>query len=400
MPESEWVLLVRYSEIHLKGLNKPFFERKLIEAIKAVLSDMDVVIKKAQGRVYVHGLALTDIELAISRLKKVFGIHSVSPALAVDATWNTIVEAAYTLFADALKEKSSASFKVIARRADKSFALSSDEINRQLGGLLITRFPELFVDVHTPNIRLGVEIRERAFLYIREARCAGGMPVGSSGQAALLLSGGIDSPVAGFLVAKRGVTLCAIHFLSPPYTSERARDKVEALTKILSAYTGQIRLHLVPFTQIQLLIHENCRPNETVLLMRRMMMRIAERIAASEGALALVTGEAIGQVASQTMESLVVTNEVVKMPVLRPLIGFDKQEIIEYAKAIGSYETSILPYEDCCTVFVPRHPLTRPVLSKLVESEAQFDYNKAIEDALNNTKVVTINRHLDYSPQA
>ncbi len=396
MPEIEWVLLVRYAEIHLKGLNRPFFERKLIEVIKTALSDLGAVVKKAQGRIYVYGLKPKEIEIAISRLKKVFGIHSVSPALFVDASWDAIVEAAYSLLSNELKENSRTSFKVIARRADKSFPLNSDEINRQLGALLLARYPMLSVDVHTPSLRLGVEVRERAFLYIREIKCAGGMPVGSNGHAALLLSGGIDSPVAGFLVAKRGVTLCAVHFLSPPYTSERARDKVEALAKILSVYTGQIRLHLVPFTQIQLLIHEKCRPNEIVLMMRRMMMRISERIASSEGALALVTGEAIGQVASQTMESLVVTTDAVEMPVLRPLIGFDKQEIIEWAKRIGTYETSILPYEDCCTVFVPKHPLTRPVLSKLRESEAQLNYCEAIEEALNNTEVITINQQFEY----
>ena len=386
----EQVLLVRYAEIHLKGQNRPFFERRLVEAIRHALRDLGVRVERAQSRVYVYGLAPEQMECAINRMQNVFGVHSVSPALAVDVDWDAIVWAAYTLMEEALKGKTQASFKVFARRADKNFPMRSEDMNRKLGDLLLTRFPALHVDVHHPEIHVGVEVRERGFVYVREVRCAGGMPVGCNGRAALLISGGIDSPVAGYMIAKRGVALSAVHFFSYPYTSERARDKVVALTRILSRYAGEIRLHLVPFTEIQLAIYEKCPSSQTTVLMRRLMMRIAERIARQDDAQALVTGEAIGQVASQTLESLAVTNDAVSMPVFRPLIGFDKQEIVERAVAIGTYETSILPYEDCCTVFVPQHPITRPKVDKLRESEALVDFFDMIEAAIKNAELLCV----------
>ncbi len=386
----EQVLLVRYAEIHLKGQNRPFFERRLVEAIRHALRDMNVRVERAQSRVYVYGLAPEQMERAISRMQAVFGVHSVSPALAVDVNWDAIVDAAYTLMEEALAGKSRASFKVFARRADKNFPMRSEDMNRKLGDLLLTRFPVLHVDVHHPEIHVGVEVRERSFVYVREVKCAGGMPVGCNGRAALLISGGIDSPVAGYMIAKRGVALSAVHFFSYPYTSERARDKVVKLTRILSRYAGEIRLHLVPFTDIQLAIYEKCPSSQTTVLMRRLMMRIAEHIAREDEAQALVTGESIGQVASQTLESLAVTNDAVSMPVFRPLIGFDKQEIVERAVAIGTYETSILPYEDCCTVFVPQHPITRPKVDKLRESEALVDFSDMIQAALKNTELLCV----------
>lgn len=386
-------LLIRYAEIHLKGLNRPFFEKKLVTAIKRALRDMDVQVVRAQSRIYVYGLDEAGMGIAIERLRRVFGIHSVSPALVTDVEWAALTDAAAILMEEALKEyapDAPVSFKVFARRADKTFPMTSDEINRMLGGLLLERFSQLYVDVHKPEIKVGVEVRERGFVYVQEIPCAGGMPVGCNGRAGLLLSGGIDSPVAGYMIAKRGVSLSAVHFFSFPYTSERAKDKVIALTRILSSYAGPIRLHLVPFTDIQLAIHEKCPATYTTILMRRQMMRIAEGIAREEGALALVTGESIGQVASQTMESLASTDNAVDMPVFRPLIGFDKQEIVEYAMRIDTYEISILPYEDCCTVFVPQHPVTRPKLQSVLEGEAKVDFTDMIEAALKNREILEI----------
>ncbi len=386
----EQVLLIRYAEIHLKGLNRPYFERRLQDAIRRALRSMGARVERTQSRMFVYGLSAEQVEPAIERLQRVFGVHSVSPALAVDVSYDAIAEAACQLMEAELTNRQQASFKVFSRRSDKSFPMRSDEINRELGSLLLSRFPALHVDVHRPEISVGVEVRERCFVYVSEVRCAGGMPVGCNGRAALLISGGIDSPVAGYMIAKRGVSLSAVHFYSYPYTSERARDKVVALTRILSRYAEEIRLHLVPFTDIQMTIYEKCPSSQTTVLMRRLMMRIAERIAKEDGALALVTGEAIGQVASQTMESLAVTNDAVSMPVFRPLIGFDKQEIVERAIAIGTYETSILPYEDCCTVFVPQHPITRPAVDKLRESEALVDFTEMIDAALKNTELICV----------
>ena len=386
----EQVLLVRYAEIHLKGQNRPFFERKLVQAISRALSGLNARVERAQSRVFVYGLTEETILEAMRRMKHVFGVHSVSPALAVEKSMEAITEAACQMMGELLVEKASLTFKVHARRADKHFPMRSDEINKELGGLLLERYPALKVDVHKPEIMVGVEVREKCFVYMREIRCAGGMPAGCNGRAALLISGGIDSPVAGHMIAKRGVSLSAVHFFSYPYTSERARDKVVELTRILSRYTGEIRLHLVPFTEIQLAIYEKCPSNQTTVLMRRLMMRIAERIAVEDGAQALITGEAIGQVASQTLESLAVTNDAVSMPVFRPLIGFDKQEIVERAIAIGTFETSILPYEDCCTVFVPTHPVTRPQVDRLRESEALVDFTDMIEDAMAKKELLLL----------
>ena len=386
----EQVLLIRYAEIHLKGLNRPFFERRLQDAIRRAMRGTSARVERRQSRMYVYGLSDKQVEPAIERLRRVFGVHSVSPALCVDVSYDAIAEAACLLMEEELREKPGASFKVFARRADKSFPMRSDEICRELGSLLLKQFPALHVDVHHPDISVGVEVRERSFVYMREIPCAGGMPVGCNGRAALLISGGIDSPVAGYMIAKRGVSLSAVHFFSYPYTSERARDKVVALARILSRYAEEIRLHLVPFTDIQLAIYEKCPSSQTTVLMRRLMMRIAERIAHEDGALALVTGESIGQVASQTLEGLAVTNDAVDMPVFRPLIGFDKQEIVERAITIGTYETSILPFEDCCTVFVPQHPITRPAVDKLRESEALVDFTDMIVSALSQTELVIV----------
>ena len=385
----EKVLLIRYAEIHLKGLNRPYFERALVDNMKRALHGMRPVIEREHGRIYVRNIAEEDFPEALERLTRVFGIHSISPAEAVLKDWETVVSAALSLMEKRLLSGGS-SFKVFARRSDKHYFMNSDTINKELGGRVLDRFPGLHVDVHDPEIKLSVEIRDKAYIYCEEIPGANGMPTGTAGKASLLISGGIDSPVAGYMMAKRGLTLSAVHFYSYPYTSERARDKVVELTKLVARYAGEIRLFLVPFTDIQMTIYEKCPEKETTVLMRRLMMRIAERIARSEGALALITGESLGQVASQTLEALGVTNDAVSMPVFRPLIGFDKDEIMDIARRIGTYETSILPYEDCCTVFVPKHPVTKPKLSELRASEAAVDFSEMIEKAIENTEIMTV----------
>lgn len=386
----ERVILVRYTEIHLKGLNRPFFEQKLIENIKNSLRGIRSKVSREQGRIYITGIANEDFDEAISRLQRVFGIYSISPALAVDKDWDCVVNTAYELMEKQVAIKPELSFKVFARRSDKQYFMNSDQINRELGHLVLERFPSVHVDIHKPEVALSVEIREKAYVYAGEIPCAKGMPVGTAGRAMLLISGGIDSPVAGYMMAKRGLVLSAIHFYSYPYTSERARDKVIELTRLLSRFAGNIRLHLVPFTDIQMTIYDNCPDKETTVIMRRLMMEIAERIAKKEEARALITGEALGQVASQTLESLCATDDAVDMPVFRPLIGFDKDEIMDYSRKIGTYDTSILPYEDCCTVFVPKHPVTRPVVEDIRASEAAVDFSGLVEKAIDETELVIV----------
>ena len=387
----EAVMLVRYAEIHLKGLNRPYFERSLMKRITLALRPLQVKVVREQGRVFVFGIPTESMDEAADKLTRVFGIHSVSPALAVEKDWDAMVAAANVLVARRIEGLPAASFKVIARRADKRFTMRSMDICRMMGGLLLEAFPTLSVDVHNPDFYVGVEVRQdQAFLFAEELLGAGGMPVGTNGHAMLLISGGIDSPVAGHMIAKRGVRISAVHFYSYPYTSERALEKVVDLTRILSSYAGEVGLYLVPFTEIQLAIHEKCPKSETTVLMRRLMMQIAEKIALTCGAQALITGESIGQVASQTIESLTVTNDAVTLPVFRPLIGFDKEEIVTRAKAMGSYETSILPFEDCCTVFVPQHPVTRPKLEEILRSEARLDFTQMVETAIANTEFLSI----------
>lgn len=386
----ERVILVRYTEIHLKGLNRPYFEQKLVDNMRSALRGIPSRIDREHGRIYVMDIPDVQFDEAISRLTRVFGIHSVSPALAVDKDWQSVCSTAYMLMDKEIEKNPNFSFKVFARRSDKHYFMNSDGINRELGHLILERYPSVRVDIHKPEVSLSVEIRDRAYLYCEEIPCANGMPVGTAGRATLLISGGIDSPVAGYMMAKRGLILSAVHFYSYPYTSERARDKVVDLTRLLSRYAGPIRLHLVPFTDIQMTIYEQCPSKETTVIMRRLMMKIAQRIAEKEGARALITGEALGQVASQTLESLCVTNDAVTMPVFRPLIGFDKDDIMDLSRKIGTYETSILPYEDCCTVFVPKHPVTKPVLEDLRASEAKVDFSEMIERAIPGSELMII----------
>ena len=388
----EHVLIVRYSEIHLKGMNRPYFEKALVNRIRDAIPDPDIAVEREQGRIFVNGLSDENAFGYAERLCKVFGIHSVSPAVSVEKDWNAVVSGSKQLLDRYLATLpgNMHTFKVFARRADKRFPYNSEMICRELGHELLEAFPSLQVDVHHPEIMFGVEIRKnRAYLYCQELEAAGGMPVGTNGRAMLLLSGGIDSPVAGYMIAKRGVCLDAVHFYSYPYTSERAREKVIDLARQISEYSGSMTLHLVPFTDIQLSIYDNCPKAETTVIMRRLMMKIADRIARRTGAQALITGESIGQVASQTIESLTVTNDAASLPVFRPLIGFDKDEIVSYAKRIGTFETSIQPFEDCCTIFVPQHPVTKPSLDRILLSERVVDFEPMIEKAIAETEQMT-----------
>ena len=385
----EKVILVRYAEIHLKGLNRPFFERLLVDRIKQALNPIHPSVEREQGRIFVYGISGEQIPECVDRLCRVFGIHSVSVASCVEKSWDAIRDAAIEETRPYAEVETT--FKCFARRSDKRFPMTSEEICKELGHELLESYPNLKVDVHHPKLPVTAEIRQNnAFVYTGEVLGAGGMPVGSNGKAMLLISGGIDSPVAGYMIAKRGVMLDAVHFYSYPYTSERARDKVVELTKLVSRYAGRINLYLVPFTDIQMTIYDKCPSTETTVLMRRLMMKIAERIAKDTGSQALITVESIGQVASQTIESLCVTDDAVSMPVFRPLIGFDKEEIVEKAQKIGTFETSILPYEDCCTVFVPKHPVTKPKVDKLRESEALVDFEPLIEKAIADTEKMYI----------
>ncbi|MFZ5989021.1 MAG: tRNA uracil 4-sulfurtransferase ThiI [Bacillota bacterium] len=386
------VILVRYGEILLKGLNRPVFENKLISNIKRAIHKLGKVsVNKSQGRIYIEPYEENyDFDEAISLLKKVFGIVSVSPVWKIDTDFEVIKEYSLNMVRDLVERKGFTTFKVETKRGNKRFPMDSPEISRELGAHLLTNIPSLKVDVNRPSFILYVEVREFTYIYSEIMPAVCGMPTGTNGKAMLLLSGGIDSPVAGWMIAKRGVELEAVHFYSYPYTSERAKEKVVELTRILSSYCYKINLHIVPFTDIQLEINDKCPHDQMTIIMRRVMMIIAERIAQKRGALALVTGESVGQVASQTMHSLAVTNAVVDMPVFRPLIGMDKNEVIEIARRIGTFETSILPYEDCCTVFVAKHPNTKPQLDKILLSESRTNMEELIDKAIDNTEVLTL----------
>ena len=388
----EKIILVRYEEIFLKGLNRPAFEGRLIKNIKQILTGLGPVnVSKAQNRIYVAPESESfDIDEAIHRLTKVFGIASVSPALKIETDKQLIFDKATYIAKDILKRIQYKTFKIVTRRADKTFPMTSMDVSRELGAIVLREIPQLKVDVINPDFVLYVEIREFTYIYSEIIPGVKGLPVGTNGRATLLLSGGIDSPVAGWMIANRGVLINAVHFYSYPYTSERAKDKVISLCKTLSLYTLGIKLHIVPFTEIQCEINEKC-PNEYLtIIMRRYMMRIAEKIAVKSGSLGLVTGEAIGQVASQTMESLAVTDSVVRMPVYRPLIGMDKSEVVSVSKRIETYDTSILPYEDCCTVFVAKHPATKPTIEKAESYESVLDMEKLIKNALDGTETIYI----------
>lgn len=389
----ERVILIRYGEIHLKGQNRPFFEKALHKNIKNSLRSFpDVKVIRAQGRYYVENYE--DEASIIDALTRVFGIVSISPAYKLGKDFAVLGAAVEQMTATYLAQRPGdtiVSFKVESRRADKTYPLNSMDISKKLGSRLLSAYPDrLKVDVHDPDLRVNVEIREHAYIYHQVIKGAGGMPVGTNGKAALLLSGGIDSPVAGYMIAKRGVSLTAIHYHSFPYTSDRSKQKVIDLARHLTRYSGPFRLHIVPFTEIQQELYEKCPDSQLTVLMRRFMMKIAEQIAIKEGAKALITGESIGQVASQTIEALGVTNDAVSLPVFRPLIGLDKVEIMDIAQEIGSYETSILPYEDCCTIFTPKHPVTHPKLERIKASEKLVDGDRLITEAVSNTELIRL----------
>ena len=376
------LILVRYGEIFLKGLNRPYFLRALVDKIRHALSPLGAEVTLKDGRILVRNAS--DPEAAMSRVTHVFGVHSACRAVEMDkGDFEALAAQAVHMMED-----KSGSFRVESRRSDKLYPMDSPEISREIGARILKSNPRLHVELKHPDHTLNIEIRDTAFLYSTVVPGVGGMPVGTNGKATLLLSGGIDSPVAGWMIAKRGVQLSAVHFHSYPYTSDRAKEKVLDLARILSESCCGIRVYIVPFTEIQMAIHEKCPADYTTLIMRRYMMRIAEKCAKLEKAGALITGESIGQVASQTMDALQMTNAVVSMPVFRPVIGFDKSEIVAVAEKIGTYDTSILPYEDCCTVFTPRHPATHPRLERILEGESCLDTDALIERAMNGIEIV------------
>ena len=377
------MLLLKLGEVVLKGLNRRSFEDKLVSNVRRRLKgcgSFQVYIR--QSTIYVEPTTENcDMEAAYAAARQVFGVVSVARAVPCEKTMEAIVETAKTYLADAFA--AAKSFKVESKRADKNFPMNSIQISQAVGGDLAEAFPAVEVDVHHPDLTVYVEIREKyAYIHAPSVPGAGGLPVGMGGHAVSLLSGGLDSPVSSWMMARRGVELEMVHFVSPPYTSQQAQDKVLELARLLTAYCGRMIVHIVPFTEIQEEIRKNCPEEYFTLIMRRFMMRLAEAVAKKAGAKALITGESLGQVASQTMMALGVTDDVATMPVLRPLIGMDKVEIIRIAREIGTYETSILPYEDCCTVFTPRHPCTRPNIEDVRKAEAALDVNTLVAKAL------------------
>lgn len=387
----ENVVVIRYGEIMLKGKNKRFFEDKLVSQIRHALSDIGKPkVYKAHSRIYidVESYNVNDIT---DRAKRVFGVVSLSVAKRFEVDMDKIKEIALDELKDRIAENNNIkTFKVESKRGDKRFPMQSLEISREVGGYLLENVKNISVDVHKPDVTIQVEVRDQAFVFSNRINGFGGLPLGTNGKALLLLSGGIDSPVAGWLVGKRGVDIEAIHFHSYPFTSDRAKEKVIDLAKILSSYCGKFKLYSINLLPIQKEINEKCPEEEMTILSRRFMMKIAERVGVANNCDALITGESIGQVASQTVKSLYVTNESVEMPVFRPLIAMDKVDIIDLAHKIGTYETSILPFEDCCTVFLPKHPVTQPKLDKIVKSESNLDVEELINAAIEDMEVEVI----------
>ncbi len=381
----EKVVIVRYCEIHLKGKNRGYFEKVFMNNLEKALTGIRHEMHKPSGRYVVENFDEGRADEIVERLRKVFGTHTLSVGYKVEADMQKIYEAVKVI---APKE---GTFKVETNRGDKKFPLNSMQINAQIGGRLLDDFPSLKVDVHNPQMVVSIDVRENgtALVFGGVVKAAGGMPVGTAGKGMLLLSGGIDSPVAGYMIAKRGMKIEGLHFHSYPYTNMQAREKVEELARILSTYTGGMTLNVVSVTHIQEAIHKNCPEEMMITLLRRFMMRIAERLCEKSGSQCIITGESLGQVASQTIEGMTSSNAVVRnVPVLRPLVGFDKTEIIERSRAIGTFETSIQPYEDCCTVFLPKHPLIRPRLSEVEAAEAKLDVNGLVEEALSTLETV------------
>ncbi len=386
--------LIKYGEIGIKGKNRHLFEAALVNQIRQALDSVEgeFQVYREQGRIYIDVEGFYDFEETVEALQRVFGIVGICPVMKVEdrgleELGNDVIEYLSNTY-----DMKNQTFKIDTRRARKSYPVESMEVNRCLGGRVLDAFPGVSVDVHNPELMIHVEIREKIYIYSKIIPGPGGMPVGTNGKAMLLLSGGIDSPVAGYMIAKRGVALDATYFHAPPYTSERAKQKVVDLAKLVARYSGPINLHVVNFTDIQLYIYDKCPHDELTIIMRRYMMKIAEHFAGETRSLALVTGESIGQVASQTMQSLAATNEVCEIPVFRPLIGFDKQDIVDIAEKIGTYETSILPFEDCCTIFVAKHPVTKPNLNAIKRSEKKLEerIDELVRTAIETTEVIRV----------
>lgn len=384
--------LIKYNEIGLKGKNRYIFEDALVDNIKKSLNDSSTFnIYKEQERIYVDTKSEFDYEDTLNKLKNIFGIYSISPVLKLDfiIDFDKLKNIILDYIENIYGIDNNHTFKFITRRVNKKFPLHSNDINMELGHIVLEKFKNMSVDVHNPDIYFIIEIRNHINVYSEVIMGPGGMPIGTSGKAMLLLSGGINSPVAGYMISKRGVRLEAVSFNAPPFTSDRAKQKVIDLANIVSKYSSTIKLHIINFTDIQTYIYETCPHDELTIIMRRIMMNIAERIAKNDNCQALITGKSIGQVASQTMESLYCTNAICNLPVFRPLISFDKEEIITIAKKINTYDTSILPYEDCCTIFVAKHPVTKPKLDKIIKSESKLiDIEEKILKAINEKEII------------
>ena len=393
----EHIFIVRCGEVALKGMNKPYFERMLLDRIKKLLKKFDgVKAYRHEGLIFVRA----DKELnpgtegkqaILKEIGKVFGVASISPAMECESTMEDIGQTAVEYMMEAIEERGVKTFKVNAKRADKNFPVKSPDISRQIGAAVLKGCKVLKVDVHNPDVKLFVDVRhDKSYVYQDKIPGFGGLPLGTNGKGMSLLSGGIDSPVATWMMAKRGMMIEAVHFHSFPYTSQRAREKVEELAALVATYCGRFRMHVINLLPIQEQIVQNCPEEETTILVRRFMMRIAEELAAGNGCSMLITGENLGQVASQTAEALVVTDASVKMPVMRPLIGLDKTDIMDLAKDIGTYDKSIEPYEDCCTVFLPKHPATKPKLERILASESKLDCEDLIREAIEKEEIVEI----------
>lgn len=385
--------LIKYAEIGIKGKNRYLFEDALVRQIAYGIEQVEgkFTVSKASGRIYVNCLSEYDYDELVDALKRVFGVAWICPVLQIPDEGFESLKQKVVSYMDEMYPDRNITFKVEARRSRKNYPLNSQEINVDMGEAILHAFPQMRVDVHKPQVLLRIEVREQLInVYSVQIPGPGGMPVGTNGRATLLLSGGIDSPVAGYMIAKRGVVVDAVYFHAPPYTSERAKQKVEDLARLVSRYSGPIQLHIVNFTDIQLYIYDQCPHEQLTIIMRRYMMRIAEKIARKNGSMALITGESIGQVASQTVQSLCATNEVCTMPVFRPVIGFDKQEIVDVAEKINTYETSILPYEDCCTIFVAKHPVTKPNINIIRKSEEKLaeKIDVLVEEAMNSIETI------------
>lgn len=389
------IFIVRCGEVALKGMNKPYFERMLVDRIRKNVKDFEGVdVRRHEGLIFVRADKKHDKEQLIRQISKVFGVASISPCVEAPSNLDAIGEEAVKYMMELIETKGVKTFKVEAKRADKNFPVKSPEIGRIIGAKVLIGCKVLKVDVHNPDVHLFVDVRhDKSYIYQQKIAGFGGLPLGTNGKGMVLLSGGIDSPVAAWMMAKRGMVIEAVHFHSYPYTSQRAQEKVEDLAGIIASYCGNFKMHVINLLPIQEQIVQNCPEEETTILVRRFMMRIAEKIAEKNRAMMLITGENLGQVASQTAEALVVTDACVNMPVMRPLIAMDKIDIMDKAEEIGTFETSIQPYEDCCTVFLPKHPTTKPKLERILESESHLDVDALVEAAVASEEIVHIRQN-------